>query len=774
MAGPVWMLAFLAVWIMTPFVGERVVVFREFPGRVLVSLPYAFAVFAAVGMALVAGFNLARRRGKAGRYARVNSWLQWLALFPALGMLGLVQVPQLGSLLFIFASPCLLALAALQGFSAEPAGTRDRRGSDWLGLVAAGTVLFCLLGVWVTKTVGEHGGDEGHYLIQAQSLHDDGDLDLRNNLGDNPTPGDAANGHISPNSRHGRWYSFHISILPFLLAPTCGHGLYARHLVLGLIDGLGLAGVYLLARWLGASRRAGWAAALLMACSAFWGIYACRALPEVLGGTLAVYGFLSMLWLRSHPGRALLLATLCIGLLPWAYVRFIPLALALAGTYGIQCLCLPIAWHRRFGRLAAFSLPVLAVWTLYALNQNRMFISGMVHPVSAVFMASPSGLWGILTSSKGILVAFPIYLCALLGTIGLVRQPQYRMPALGALLCFLSIWLTSCSVPDWWGGGTLPGRFLLVTVPILMGLLAVVLDTAPAGFRFVALYLGLFSVNMFGFLLSVYPDVRGLFGPLVVGEFHFLVAPLPRFLPAPGETFPWLVVTAAVLLVFLWLAPRKPAALPFAVVIVMAGAFFWGGNPSDRANFHPLWTAQKWQRVPSGRAFMGGWGDTSRPLALLDYASVSGEGRWPRTVSEVTGTPAPQVNRGGVVSYPLITPNGWAPHPEYSWATLMDPFPAGQHEYALRLRARIVGSSDVELAVRAGGRTCVAKCFKAGTRVGEEFTFPVPDKTRLFVLMRFTDPAESNRFIVDELTVTPYQTPLARAGNLAVGGPLFQ
>ena len=137
----------------------------------------------------------------------------------------------------------------------------------------------------------------------------------------------------------------------------------------------------------------------------------------------------------------------------------------------------------------------------------------------------------------------------------------------------------------------------------------------------------------------------------------------------------------------------------------------------------------------------------------------------------MTGSPAKQVNCGGIVSYPLIPPNGWDPHPDYRWATLLDPFPAGDQDYALRFRAQIRGHSDVELAIREGGRTCVIKTFKAGSSIREEFTFSTRSRAHLYILMRFVEPAEPNRLIIDELAISPYRAPLARAGHLTVGTP---
>jgi hypothetical protein len=769
MGGLLWMFVFLGLWIGTPFLGEGVIVFREFPGRVLISLPYEFSVFAGLSAVLFIAFSVAQYRGNAGRFSAINAWLKWLALLPAISLLGLPYAPQLGTLLLIFMVPGILASAAIRGFGSEFFGLQDRPSVDWTILLATGTILYCLLGVWVTKTVGEHGGDEGHYLVQAKSLHEDGDLDLRNNLGEITIEEARQSMHVSHLSKGGKWYSCHYSALCFLLAPTCGHGLYARHLVLGLIAGFGIAGVYLLARLVGASRRAGWAVAMLMGGSVFYGIYSCRALPEVLGGTLAVYGFAAILLQKRHPVSAMLLGIFCIGALPWAYIRFIPMAVTLAGAYALQCFCSPNLWRLRLFRLFVFVSSIVTLWTMFYLNLHRMYAGAMADPVHSVLMASPMGLWYILTSSKGILVAFPVFACALLGSIGLLQHSRYRVHALWALLFFLSIWLTSCSVTDWWGGGTLPGRFLLITVPILMGVLALALDMAPAGFRFVTFYLGLFSVNMFCYLLSIYPDVHGLFGPLIVGDFHFLLAPFPGFLVSPGDAFPWSVVGGAVLLAFLWLFPRVPSALCYAIIVLTAGLFFLNRTPPDDAHYSPLWTAQKWQRTLSRGAFMWACGDTSRPLALLDYSNLCSIGRWPRAVREVTGVPAQQVNSDGIVSYPLIPANGWDNHPEYRWATLLDPVPAGKHDYALRLQAEIPGDSDIELAIREGGRTCLLKTFKAGASIREEFAFSIGNKTRLYILMRFMDPAEKNRLVVNELTISAYESALARAGNLTVG-----
>jgi hypothetical protein len=66
----------------------------------------------------------------------------------------------------------------------------------------------------------------------------------------------------------------------------------------------------------------------------------------------------------------------------------------------------------------------------------------------------------------------------------------------------------------------------------------------------------------------------------------------------------------------------------------------------------------------------------------------------------------------------------------------------------------------------------LTKTFKAGSRICEEFAFSIKKRNRLYILMRFVEPAEHNRLIIDALAMTPYQASLAQAGNLTINvGP---
>jgi hypothetical protein len=52
-----------------------VVVFREFHGRVLISLPCTYSTFAGVSAILFIGFVVSRRYGKAWQYSKITAWL---------------------------------------------------------------------------------------------------------------------------------------------------------------------------------------------------------------------------------------------------------------------------------------------------------------------------------------------------------------------------------------------------------------------------------------------------------------------------------------------------------------------------------------------------------------------------------------------------------------------------------------------------------------------------------------------------------------------------
>ena len=118
-----------------------------------------------------------------------------------------------------------LAVAIARGASASTAPAPRIRGGP---LFAAAFVFYALLGTRIPGPAGPQG-DEPHYLVMAQSLWSDGDLDLRDEFARReyaPFFAGTLQPHTSPRSPAGRIYSVHTPGLAALLLPAYALGGY--------------------------------------------------------------------------------------------------------------------------------------------------------------------------------------------------------------------------------------------------------------------------------------------------------------------------------------------------------------------------------------------------------------------------------------------------------------------------------------------------------------------------------------------------------------------
>ncbi len=416
-----------------------------------------------------------------------SRWRRW-ALELALGLalpIGLARVsplverlPSLG-LLRGPAAWALVAVAALLALGHALDRYRPgwmlafARAPAWLLLVAAGAVY---VGVGLRHAAGlQVSGDEPHYLVMAQSLWRDHDLDLRNEY-DGEAWAEFVPGPLRPHwgapRADGRPFPAHSPGLPLLLAPA-----YAA---LGrdgcvLLVALLAAAAALVCRRLAAQlteNESASAAAWLAAAGPplfFYSFHLYTEAPSALaaGGSLAL--------LLGAPGPAgAALAALCAAALPWLHVKMIPAAAAL----GL------VALVRLRGRpLAAF----LAVAAASALAFGLYYAS--------VFgLASPLGLYGgvpadarvltwralpglLLDRSFGLLPMAPVFLLALAGLPSVLRRREARPHVLVGLAVLAPL----LSWRMWWGGQCPPARFLVPMVPFLAVALALRLARSSAG-----------------------------------------------------------------------------------------------------------------------------------------------------------------------------------------------------------------------------------------------------------------------------------------------------
>jgi hypothetical protein len=365
----------------------------------------------------------------------------------------------------------VLALAVtLVGEGRDRLGPLLRRKVPAWVLFAVGFFFLAAVGVHYTGRL-RVSGDEPHYLLMAQSLWRDGDLELRDNKArgemEEYTPADIQPHWGAPRA-DGRPFPAHGVGLPALLAPV--YALGGRRACALLLAALG-SGLALLARALAlratgdeAASKLAWIATLGPP-AAFYAFHVYTEMPSafaVTGGLLLLIGFP-----RSLP--AAVAAAALASTLPWLHVKLIPAAVAL-GVIGLVRL-------RGRGRLAFVAVAVLAAvgymaffHSVFGSPTPLALYGGHLPPrMDGAPLRAAAGL--LIDRSFGLLPHAPVFLLALAAVPLVLRRPlretwPYAL-VLAAVLAPVLSWRM------WWGGQCPPGRFLVPLVPLLAVLVAV-------------------------------------------------------------------------------------------------------------------------------------------------------------------------------------------------------------------------------------------------------------------------------------------------------------
>jgi hypothetical protein len=401
------------------------------------------------------------------------------SLLAAGAVLAAAHVPSLAAalpVLDILRGPLGVVLAVLAILASVAGEPRDRLGPLLRRTVpapilfAVGFLLLAGVGVYYTGRL-RVSGDEPHYLLMAQSLWRDGDLDLRDNIARGETkeytPADLRPHWGAPRA-DGRPFPAHSVGLPALLAPA--YALGGRRACVILLAALG-AGLALLSRTL-AFRATGDEAASQLAWlvtlgppAAFYAFHIYTELPAAF----AIAAPLVLLLKTPAPrAAAAIVAAAMVSTLPWLHVKMVPVAAAL-GVIAIVRL-------RGRARLSFLSVAVLAALGYVAFFESVFgrptplaVYGGHLPPqVSGAPLRAAAGL--LLDRSFGLLPHAPAFLLALAAVPLAVRRPlretwPYAL-VLAAVLAPVLSWRM------WWGGQCPPGRFLVPLLPILGPLVA--------------------------------------------------------------------------------------------------------------------------------------------------------------------------------------------------------------------------------------------------------------------------------------------------------------
>ena len=369
---------------------------------------------------------------------------------------------------------------------------------------ALALLYYLLLGLPYTGRI-QPSGDEPHYLIMAQSLWREGDLDLRDNFAREDyreyLPGsDPLVPHYAAPRADGRPFPGHSPGLPVLLAPVyAGFHRQGCVVLMAILAALVAALAFRLAEDMTSSNAAlaAWGAVVLPPL-AFYSFHLYTEVPSALALSLAL-----LLLLGPPSVSKAALAGLLACALPWLHLKMAPAALALALVAAVRL--------RRGWPLTAFLGVALFGAVAFGAYYDHVF--GRPNPLGIYgglprdLSGSPvSGLLGLfLDRSFGLLPYAPVFLLAVAGLPFVLRRGEGRGGA--HLLVLASVLAPVVGWRMWWGGQCPPARFLVPALPQLGVLLACRLQRGERGLvRWIP------ALLLLGFSLSVFvvchPDAR--------------------------------------------------------------------------------------------------------------------------------------------------------------------------------------------------------------------------------------------------------------------------
>ena len=472
----------VAVWLLPA--SNHIVSWRDgAAGRVALVAPLSWlgwAVLGGVCLTAAAGWWWHRSGRRLDTLARLLAplLLLWLWVVPYLPWLP-AHVP----LVLLLAGPMrwIVAGLALAGCIAAAVDTGQLRLGTlrWPGrrfVVAASLVVFVGVGHYV-KRVQELGGDEPHYLVITHSLLADGDLDIENNHQNrNYQAFDARElpMHFLERGRGGVVYSIHSPGLPALMLPgyaVAGH--WGALATVGVVAALAALAVFDLAATIASPpiALATWAA---IAFTIPFGLHSWLLFPEMPAALLMAW---VALWVwRDGPDRPWpwVWRGVALSLLPWLHMKF-SLLLLVSGLW------LAYRLWPRVRLVVALLAPIGVSGLLWLASFYVMY--GDVNPAAAYGYAAgadlswlniPRGLLGLSFDQEyGLLPYSPIFAVAALGGWALARRPDTRGYVVGVLLVIAPFLATTTQYYMWWGGNSVPARFVVPILPLLAPLIAV-------------------------------------------------------------------------------------------------------------------------------------------------------------------------------------------------------------------------------------------------------------------------------------------------------------
>lgn len=344
--------------------------------------------------------------------------------------------------------------------------------APWLAAVLAATVLAASA---VHMAPRHPDGDEPDYLIIAQSLLYDGDLQIENNHA--RFDYEAYHDGVLPPSylqrgRNGQIYPVHAAGLPILLLPGFVIAGYAGAVAtVILLCACGVALLWRLAHQVTESAGAAWFGTCAAAGAASWYLHAFVVFPDAPASVLALVAVWALLEPSRFRGWRMALPALALAWLPWMHTRYVILSAGL----GLGLLAATMRQQPRTReRLAWFIAPAAVgatvwlgfFWVVYG-TPNPSAPYGAY--TQTAWRQIPPGLLGLLADQQfGLLASAPVLVVAMVAVVRAMRrggrdevvQPRVHVLAWTFGATVLVYLLLTASYRMWWGGLSAPARFL--------------------------------------------------------------------------------------------------------------------------------------------------------------------------------------------------------------------------------------------------------------------------------------------------------------------------
>lgn len=420
-------------------------------------------------------------------------------------------------------------------------------------------------------------GDEPYYVLMAESLVSDGDLDLRNQyatlerslIGRTdilPQPGDPVTASGAQRSRHEPFLS--VLLIPGLLLG----GLAGASLTIVVFAALLCWTTTHLLRELALPPHAVVAGTALILATAPLVSYSVRIWPEVPAAFFLAEATRWILRRRLFPASALLIA---MSLLKLRFAVIAAPLLLLAALWRLDRSQRPRAF---LVAMLALLLPMGLIWLVSGSPLN-------VHELSELLLLTPAtigrGVFGtLLDGQTGLLFVVPIVLVSLLAHLRQTTpagSSELRLLALAALPYLILL----APRAEWYGGWSPPLRYLVVFAPLAAILVARAHAAGLDQWRAVA-WLFSFAAALYAVLLP-WRQFHVATGESHLGAFisQRLESDASRMFPSfirHNDAATVSTVVLSLLVLALLLTRKRPAPERGAVILVLAVAVVAGAQ----------------------------------------------------------------------------------------------------------------------------------------------------------------------------------------------------